>query len=239
MLHKPGGTKDSESEQLIEYAGRLCWDTTEKTGTNPERIQEWIKLGHESVIEHASATFYIRASRVFTHELVRHRAGTSISQESLRYVRLDDVGMWVPSCFAGDGLASQQIFEEHWKDSELAYQRLLACAVARENVKFAKTAATPYKNFQDMPQSLKKLYSSAARRVLPIGLATKIGWGCNMRALRHVVSMRTHPSAEEEIRIVFAKVATIANERWPNVMKDFMIKEVDGIEHWYTENEKV
>ena len=34
-------------------------------------------------------------SRVFTHELVRHRAGSAFSQESLRYVRLTDIGFRV------------------------------------------------------------------------------------------------------------------------------------------------
>ncbi len=34
--------------------------------------------------------------RVFTHELVRHRAGSAFSQESLRYVRLTDIGFRVP-----------------------------------------------------------------------------------------------------------------------------------------------
>ena len=35
-------------------------------------------------------------SRVATHELVRHRAGVAVSQESLRFVRLDDLPFWFP-----------------------------------------------------------------------------------------------------------------------------------------------
>jgi len=65
MLTAP--LEETKCEGLIEYAGRLCWDTIDKIDTNPSRIQDWIKMGHESVIEHASATFYIRASRVFTN----------------------------------------------------------------------------------------------------------------------------------------------------------------------------
>ncbi len=48
--------KGPECEGLIEYAGRLCWDTVDKMETNPRRIRDWIKMGHESVVEHASAT---------------------------------------------------------------------------------------------------------------------------------------------------------------------------------------
>src|SRR5271165_5797005 len=49
------------------------------------------------MIEHVSFTFVLHnVSRVFTHEIVRHRPGTAISQESLRYVRLDELPFWFP-----------------------------------------------------------------------------------------------------------------------------------------------
>jgi hypothetical protein len=35
-------------------------------------------------------------SRVFSHEIVRHRPGTAVSQESRRYVRLDELPFWFP-----------------------------------------------------------------------------------------------------------------------------------------------
>ena len=53
--------------------------------------------GHGSVLEHANFSFAFRnVSRVATHEIVRHRAGAAYSQESLRYVRLADIGFRVP-----------------------------------------------------------------------------------------------------------------------------------------------
>lgn len=85
-------------EQLVEWAGRLCWDTQDKTGQVPDRIQRWIGIGHESVIEHASMTFYIRASRVLTHELVRHRLA-SYSQRSQRYVKESEPRYIIPPEF--------------------------------------------------------------------------------------------------------------------------------------------
>jgi hypothetical protein len=51
MRLTPQAVKNPDCEELIEYSGRLCWDTTEKLGINPNRIQEWINIGHESVIE--------------------------------------------------------------------------------------------------------------------------------------------------------------------------------------------
>lgn len=56
-----------------------------------------LKSGHGSVVEHATWTFAIEGiSRVFTGELNRHRAGVAISEGSMRYIRFDDIGFWMP-----------------------------------------------------------------------------------------------------------------------------------------------
>ena len=76
-------------------------------GPEPERprvrddqakyLQNILRSGHGSVLEHVSFTFVLHnVCRVFTHELVRHRPGTAISQESLRFVRLDEMPFWFP-----------------------------------------------------------------------------------------------------------------------------------------------
>src|ERR1700674_2534763 len=86
--------------------GRACYRSWEP-GLNPnvtrvrtdqrEYFENLLRSAHGSVLEHASYSFALRnVSRVFTHELVRHRAGSAFSQESLRYVRLTDIGFRVP-----------------------------------------------------------------------------------------------------------------------------------------------
>src|SRR5690349_8256757 len=96
----------NDAQTLVEFAGRACYRSWEP-GLNPnvtrvradqvEYLDNVLASGHGSVLEHASYTFAFRdVSRVFTHELVRHRAGSAFSQESLRYVRLTDVGFRVP-----------------------------------------------------------------------------------------------------------------------------------------------
>ena len=77
------------------------------------------------------------------------------------------------------------------------------------------------------------------RRIAPIGLATNIGWSCNIRTLRHVIEMRTAPWSEEEIRLVFAKVADIAINRWPNLFADYKMELIDDIPCYTTEHTKV
>jgi thymidylate synthase (FAD) len=80
----------SDSERLCEVMGRLCYRSF-APGLNPNvtRVREGngpylgniVNVGHGSVLEHASLNFiFADVSRVFTHELVRHRAGTAMSQ---------------------------------------------------------------------------------------------------------------------------------------------------------------
>lgn len=76
------------AEKIIEEAGRTCYLSFDKIGANSadEFIHRLIKLGHESPLEHAYATFRIKnCSRAMTHQLVRHRL-MAISQQSQRYV---------------------------------------------------------------------------------------------------------------------------------------------------------
>jgi len=80
--------------KVIETCGRVCHKSESK---DPEAfIKKLIKMGHHSVLEHASATFMISGvSRALTHQLVRHRL-MSISQESQRYVNQEDQSYTVP-----------------------------------------------------------------------------------------------------------------------------------------------
>ncbi|MCA1709944.1 MAG: FAD-dependent thymidylate synthase, partial [Actinobacteria bacterium] len=66
-------------------------------------------------------------------------------------------------------------------------------------------------------------------------VSTVLFWTANVRTLRHVIQMRTDPSAEEELRIIFDKVARIMVEEAPLLFGDFTV--VDGA--WTTEYRKV
>ena len=60
-------------EELLEHAGRVCY-RSESRGDPGRFLRARIREGHESIIEHASATFKISGiSRAASHQLVRHR----------------------------------------------------------------------------------------------------------------------------------------------------------------------
>jgi thymidylate synthase (FAD) len=199
------------AETLIEIAGRLCYESfevglnpnvTRIRGTNREYLENILRKGDGSISEHGTATFaFLNVSRVLTHELVRHRVGVAISQESLRYVRLREIKMWLPDEL---GEPQREAMVAAAKSSEEAYLRLVDSL-----------------SWDTMPMDQKKRLTSALRRILPDGLATNIIWTANHRTLRWVIEMRTDPSAEVEIRMLFDEVARICTRDWPNLYQDF------------------
>ena len=212
----------SDSERLCEVMGRLCYRSFEP-GLNPNvtRIREGnapylaniVEVGHGSVLEHASLNFiFADVSRVVTHELVRHRAGTAISQESLRFVRLDSLSAYVP-VHIREHEEGMELFVRTFEELERIQQELADLYAIDDEKLFA----------------VKKKLTSAFRRMAPIGVATTIGWSCNFRTLRHVIEMRTDPHAEEEIRFLFGKVYHLVKERYPNLFADYEETEADGL----------
>ena len=193
LISPPETIKTPEFEQLIEYAGRLCWDTTDKLGKNPRRIQEWIEVGHESVIEHASATFHIRASRVLTHELVRHRLA-SYSQRSQRYVKESEPRYIRPPELGAvtDNRTGYDTFEKAMREAWAAYRKLLKLGVKPE----------------------------IARYVLPNACETQIVMTMNFRELRHFIKLRTSERALPEMRAVAGEIRRIMKEQAPKVFQD-------------------
>jgi thymidylate synthase ThyX len=152
-----------------------------------------------------------------THELVRHRAGSAFSQESLRYVRLTDIGFRVPP-------ALEPVREQ-------------VLAIVEQLEEFQVSAAKELGIDADgIPFHIKKEVTSALRRLAPIGLSTDIVWTANARTLRHVIEMRTAEGAEEELRSVFDEIARIMQVEAPNLFQDFA-RQDDGA--WVPENRKV
>jgi thymidylate synthase (FAD) len=200
------------AQTLVEFAGRACYRSWEP-GLNPnvtrvregqaEYLDNVLASGHGSVLEHVSWTFAFRdVSRVFTHELVRHRAGSAFSQESLRYVRLAEIGFRVPPAL--EPLRDQVVsIVEQLEELQVSAARELGL------------------DDDGVPFAVKKEATSALRRLAPIGLSTDIVWTANARTLRHVIALRTAPGAEEELRLVFDAVATLALAEAPALFGDF------------------
>jgi len=92
----------NNAERIIELAARISHDSSVKLGTDLKFLSKIIKLGHLSVLEHASATFHIRdISRACSHQFVRHRQ-LSFVQKSQRYVKENDFKYVIPDSLNGN-----------------------------------------------------------------------------------------------------------------------------------------
>jgi thymidylate synthase ThyX len=67
----------------------------------------------------------------------------------------------------------------------------------------------------------KKKVTSCLRRIVGMGVATGGVWTGNIRAVRHVISMRTEEAAEEEIFEVYTKIAVKMIEQEAMLFSDF------------------
>lgn len=225
-LEEAGG-EPNPGELLVELAGRACYRSWEP-GLNPnvtrvrtdqrEYFLNLLSSAHGSVLEHATYSFAFRdVSRVFTHELVRHRAGSAFSQESLRYVRLTDLGFRVPPAL------------------EPVREQVVSIVEQLEELQVSLAESLGLDE-EDVPFAVKKEVTSALRRLAPLGLSTDIVWTANVRTLRHVIEMRTAPGAEEELRLVFGLVGEVMRAEAPGLFQDFRR---DGDGSWVPEFRKV
>lgn len=232
-----GYEESNDPETLIEIMGRLCYKSWEPDlNPNVTRIREdqgeylrnVIESRHGSVLSHTNVTFiFSGVSRVFTHELLRHMigirlnesgdaGGENISQESLRFVRVNDLRFAMPGMFDD--------------------QDRLMIGNAIDHVERTAFILFDKYNTKGATFHQKKQVTDAIRYLFPQGMTTELGWTCNVRALRHVIESRTAKGAGAEIRKVFGLVAVEARKHLPLLLADYTANK-DG--EWITQNLKV
>jgi thymidylate synthase (FAD) len=204
----------TESEELVELAGRTCYlsfGERQSPRSNSAYIFNLIRSGHESVLEHVSWTFLITGiSRALTHQLVRHRIGFSYSQLSQQYYEVDGTAMIVPAEIASHPKALA-VWEESVEASRTAYHKILEI-------------------LRELPSSVdlsKKEFlrgiRSAARSLLPNATETKIVVTANARALRHFLEIRGDIVGDEEMRRLAATLLEPLKMEAPALFDDFAI----------------
>lgn len=228
-------TDQDHGELLAEVAGRRCYQSwapginanvTKVREDSEEYLKNIVRVGHGSVMEHAQYTFALEGiSRVVTHELVRHRVGVAISQESLRYVRLTDIPFRIPQWVQDDDILHTMALQLLAKMEEFQVE-----AAQRAGID------DPDKNFH-----YKKEVTSDLRRFAPLGLLTGMVWSANLRTLRQTIEARTSEGAEREIRELFNRIGELMLIEAPAIFADFKQVTVAGsdIPAWIPESSKV
>jgi thymidylate synthase (FAD) len=211
-------TTDADGGQaLAEFAGRACYQSWKKpnpaTATNAGYLRHILEVGHLSVLEHGSVSFYLTGvSRSLTHELIRHRH-FSYSQLSQRYVPERDAAMVEPEAIADDP-ELRRLFQDAAASAVTAYEQLL------EGLE---------KRFADEPSATlrRKQARQAARAILPNATETRIVVTGNYRAWRHFIAMRATEHADVEIRALAIECLRRLQREVPNVFSDFDIQKLD------------
>ena len=157
-----------------------------------------IKSGHESVLEHWSATFAVSGvSRALTHQLVRHRIA-SYSQQSQRYVDMGKFEYVTPDSISRrregnvDPYFYLQEYEHLMDEISKLYQGMIIGGIPEED----------------------------ARYILPNACTTNIVVSMNARQLRHFFALRCCERAQKEIRELANKMLEECIKVAPNIFSD-------------------
>lgn len=202
----------TDAERIVEFAGRACYESWDKpnphTRANDAYLRHIIDVGHDALLEHATATVYIRGlSRAAGNELLRHRH-FSFSQLSQRYVPAGTGEVVVPEAIAEDEELTR-LFLSAVDESRFAYDELLAA--------FEDGTAEPNALLR------AKKARQAARAILPNATETRFVVTGNYRAWRSFIAARGSEHADTEIRALAIRCLELLREESPVLFSDFLV----------------
>lgn len=209
-------------DAVVAAAAKLCYsksgvsDIQQKLDDKEtERfVQMLVDMGHESPVEHCSFTFAIEGiSRACSHQLVRHRIA-SYSQQSQRYVSLNNFEYIIPPEIENDSEIKQDFInamDECKKHYNIIFEKLCE-RYYNEHIKdgMSEKAAK---------SKAEKKAAEDARFVLPNACETKIVVTMNIRSLFNFFRHRCCNRAQWEIRALAEKMLMLCKEKAPVLFK--------------------
>ncbi|MFW6242569.1 MAG: FAD-dependent thymidylate synthase [bacterium] len=190
---------DENALQLIEFAGRTCYDSRHKItlDSSEKFVNNLIKNQHTAMIEFASMTVLFVTDRSVTHELVRHRL-CSFAQQSQRYIRYKgDIQFILPPWFPDEyiGVWKDDKDSQKWLEFENIRNKFIFENKTTDNAPFPKT----HQDYILGCMRTEKLYQSLiehgwapekARKKLSNDVATEIVIKTNFREWIHIFNLR-------------------------------------------------
>lgn len=206
----------------VVSASNQCWKTGMMFEGNIEEgeriIRSRIKVGHESLIEHAYMTMKFTTNRAISHEIVRHRLA-SYTQASTRYQNYtkDEWGgltmikpHWVTGNICGDW--NEEKYDSVVEQEGTTHTSLWLWGRLTDEWEYklmAENDMTP----DDM------------RGILPNDLATTLVMTANMRQWRHFFKLRafsTTGRAHPQIVQLATMAFDIAHNEYPCFFDDLV-----------------
>lgn len=200
-------------EEIVAAAAKLCYskvgaiEIAEKM--NEESIAKFISMlasiGHYSPFEHANFTFMIEGiSRACSHQIVRHRTG-KYSQQSQRYVDLEDTFKVVVPPEIADSPEATQLYKKSIIDDFDAYRNITEVLKQKYIDNGVDEKAAGKKAIED------------ARFALPNACETKIVMTMDARNLINFFEKRCCSRAQWEVREVANQMLDLVLEVAPNL----------------------
>lgn len=212
-----------EGEKLIASAAKLCYSSVGikeiEENLEGKSISSFLNmlmdLGHESPIEHVSFTFGAEGvSRTLTHQLVRHRIA-SYSQQSQRYVKLNQFDYIIPPAIENDDRA-KEIFLNAMEDDQKAYDEIVNILFDKHYDGYIKDGLKEKK----AKQKAEKEAIEDARYVFPNACETKIVFTMNARSLQNFFRLRCCNRAQWEIRELAIAMLREVKKVYPILFKN-------------------
>lgn len=193
-------------EQVVASSAKLCYS---KVGVSEimekqtqEQAEKFVKklesMGHESPLGHINFTFAIEGiSRACSLQLVRHKIGCQYSQQSQRYVNLENTFEYI----------TPELISEH-SDIEEEFHDLMN--------RIHEAYKTMNRKLIDKGID-KKVAIENTRAILPNATETKIVVTMSAIALLNFFKQRCCMRAQDEIREMAYKMLSLVYEVAPSI----------------------
>lgn len=220
-----------DGQQLIEFAGRTCYDSFGAGRSSEDYAENILEVGHGSVTEHAQYTFLIQGvSRNLMAELTRHRISFSI--RSTRFCDETETNVILHPFLVEIFGQYPDLAKRFWEWVNAGRGLYVEVVEAIQNHLTERGV-----NKHDA----RKQARGAARACLSSALETEIVMSANVRFLRHIVEMRASAQADAEIRVLADGLYALMRNELPAYFSDYSkIFPDDGIGYGLlTEHKKI
>lgn len=197
---------DKSDEKHIELCGRTCYKSEHKiTEDSSDKFIQMIKKnGHESVFEHVSMSIRFITSRVFSHQLIRHRHTTiSPSQESQRYVNYKNQFTFIIPYWLDVPVEEVTYLRSNWVDTTIRGVNLYCDTY----------------NLYNKPEM--------CRYALGQNVKTDFVVTANIREWRDILKKRTPDNVDVSMRQIMIPLLTELKTRSPILFEDIEVDKDD------------
>lgn len=181
----------------------------EMTDADAGLVRFLMRHRHGTPFEHNSFRFHLRTPIFVAREWFRHRIG-SFNEFSMRYAEATD-DFYVP--------AAEAVRTQVGKPGAYSFEPVAAELAAETQTTLRQSYLAAYSTYRALIE--KGVAREVARAILPVGAYTEFYWTVNARALMNFLSLRSHETAQHEIRVyaepierLFEKQMPVTYEAW-------------------------